>query len=129
MFDPHVKLGIAAAGELAPAHLYSKADADSASPDDPRGAGAVAAVTRGVTEWVAQADRQVSFGWDWEYDPNSRRLLGLWHTLRTNLKVVDDEGQDLGDSVTRLCAARLMTRAQWERALGEALGLPVSLPS
>ena len=125
MFDPRIKLDIAAAGALVPVHTYSTPD-----PEPPGAEGGTATViTRGVTEWVADAERQVSFGWDWEYDPGSRRLQGLWHTLRTNLVVVDDEGQELGESCTRLCAARLMTRAHWEKVLGVALGLPVALPN
>ncbi len=129
MFDPRIKLDVAAAGALLPEHLYSKADDDGSDGPDGEDGGVVVVVTRGVTEWVAEGDRQVSFGWDWVYDPNSHRLQGLWNTLRTNLAVVDDEGKELGEACVRLCAARLMTHAHWERVLSEALGLPVLLPN
>jgi hypothetical protein len=58
MFDPRIKLGIAAAGALVPVHTYSTPDPDPSGSEG----GAATVVTRGVTEWVADAERQVSFG-------------------------------------------------------------------
>jgi hypothetical protein len=119
MLDVHLRLGVTACGQLQPEHLHTFSD-----PPEP---GAAGAEVRGQTEWVAAAPRTLTFSWDWAYDPHTRVLQGLWHTLRTNLQVVEDDGTDLGDACTRLCVARLMTRVRWEHVVARALDLPLRL--
>jgi hypothetical protein len=123
MFDPLIRLRPEDLLELQHVHLYSELDSESTNPH------AKAGTVCGYTEW-ASANRQpaLSFSWDWVYDPGTQRLQAQWSSLRTNLRVVDAQGEDLGVECTRLCVARLMTRASWERVIAESLGLVLTMP-
>ena len=123
MIDPLIRLRTEDLLELQHVHLYSELDGD---PLDP---GAKAGTVSGYTEW-ASANRQpaLSFSWDWTYSPETQRLQAQWSSLRTNLRVVDSQGEDLGVECTRLCVARLMTRASWERVIAESLDLALTMP-
>lgn len=122
MFDPLIRLRPEDLLELQQVHLYSELDGDSAGPHAHSGS------VTGYTEW-ASANRQpaLSFSWDWTYSPQSQFLQAHWSSLRTNLRVVDAQGEDLGADYTRLCVARLMTRASWERVIADNLGFALSL--
>ncbi len=122
MLDIYVRLHIDDLRELRTSHLYSELE-NGLELDEPD-----AALLRGFTEWSAPAERVLSFGWDWSFDPEAGVMLGEWASLRTNLMVIDDAGLDMGQDCTRLCVARLMTRARWERAVATSLALPLRMP-
>jgi Domain of unknown function (DUF4902) len=115
MFDVHVRLRIEDLASLPVEHIYSELEE----------AGGETGLISGFTEWRAQATRLVSCGWDWTYESASAQLSAQWSSLRTNLMVVDDAGQDMGVECARLCLARLMTHARWERVVAGELGLPL----
>ncbi|WP_458233053.1 DUF4902 domain-containing protein [Roseateles sp. P5_E8] len=123
MIDPLIRLRTEDLLELQHVHLYSELDGNPLAP------GVKAGTVSGYTEW-ASANRQpaLSFSWDWTYSPETQRLQAQWSSLRTNLRVVDSEGEDLGVECTRLCVARLMTRASWERVIAESLDLALTMP-
>ncbi len=105
------------------AHLYTEWD------DPVFGESTSSGVASGYTEWsTPNRTPSLSFSWDWTYDRQSQRLEGHWRSLRTNLCIVGPGGQDLGEEGTRLCVARLATRAQWERAIASALGVALAMP-
>lgn len=123
MFDPLIRLQAGDMQGLQVSHLLTEWD-DPASAANPANG-----VASGYTEWSTPGRTpSLSFGWDWSYDHRSQRLEGHWRSLRTNLRVVGPDGEDLGDECTRLCAARLLTRAQWERGVAEALGVSLAMP-
>jgi hypothetical protein len=123
MLDPLIRLQAGDMQDLQVSHLYTEWDdpafAESSS----------AGVASGYTEWSTPSRTpSLTFSWDWTYDRQSQRIEGHWRSLRTNLRVVGPGGEDLGDECTRLCAARLMTRAQWERCIADALGVELAMP-
>ncbi|WP_326542877.1 DUF4902 domain-containing protein [Pseudorhodoferax sp.] len=123
MYDPLIRLRAERLQEIHVAHLHSEQD-DGAEP-----AGMRVQETSGYTEWATPEHLPaLSFGWDWTYDRRSRRLQAHWTSLRTNLRVVDVAGDDLGDECIRLCVARIMTRACWERVVAQSLGLALVMP-
>ncbi len=120
MFDAYVRILVDDLARIQPSHLQSGADdppLDASGPDGGTPLG-------GYTEWVADAPRTLSMGWDWSFDLGSRQLTALWHTLRTNIMVVDAAGGDLGRERTQSCIADLMNSVHWEAATAEAVGLP-----
>ena len=124
MFDPLIHLRLEDLQGLEHAHLYSELDPES-SPSQAARFGLLS----GSTEWASE-DRvpALSFSWDWDYDRQGQRFEAHWSTLRTNLRVVDADGTDLGVECTRLCVARLMTRASWEQVIAQSLGLALLMP-
>lgn len=119
--DPLIRKRVDELQSLNATHLYSEID--------PEAGAQAAGELYGTTEWATpERSGALSFSWDFSHDAKSQRLTGHWHTLRTNLRVVGDEGEDLGDECTRLCVARLMTRACWEHVVGDALALALAMP-
>lgn len=104
----------------APDHLYSELDNVVDGDAGWHGENAL----HGVTEWALVAGtRSITFGWDWTFEPEVKRLLAQWASMRTNLMVVDADGVDMGDDYTLLCIARMMTRVRWEEAVIKKLEL------
>jgi hypothetical protein len=122
MFDTYVRLPVADLAGTKPWHLQSGVDEDPLETADSDG------TLNGFTEWAAGNQPVLSMGWDWTFDRESRLLTAHWHTLRTNIMVVNDGGADLGREGTRTCIADLMTTVGWESATAHALGLPWSAP-
>lgn len=124
MLDPFIRLQAGDMQDLQVAHIFSDWDEPVSA------AGAPSGVASGYTEWSApQRSPSLSFSWDWTYDRQSRRLEAHWRSLRTNLMVVGPDGAELGDECTRLCAARLLTRARWELGIADALGIALAMPA
>lgn len=119
MFDAYVRIRLDALKAIVPSHLQSGVDLDP----EPSRLDAVAAVT-GFTEWVADASRTLSLGWDWSFDPLTRQLLANWQTLRTNVMLVGDDGADLGREQTRRDIAQWMASTNWQGTTASACGLP-----
>jgi hypothetical protein len=120
MFDAYVRIPLDELRRIEPWHLDSGVDLDAtgAGPPDP------GAPVDGYTEWAADAPRTLSMGWDWQFDPDKRQLTALWHTLRTNIMVVDGAGTDFGRERTRQCIAELIGGIDWQTQAAEAVGLP-----
>ena len=119
MFDAYVRMIIDDLQALVPKHLHSETDPDGPDLDADELAGRV----QGFTEWTIAGPRWLSLGWDWTFDVDSRLLLAQWNTLRTNLMVTNEAGDDMGADCTRLCIARLMARVHWEHTTAQVLGL------
>jgi Domain of unknown function (DUF4902) len=117
MLDVRIRMRAEELTEVRPTHLFS--EIASATPTDL--ASPESAPIKGTTEWIAEGQRKLTFGWEWTYEPVSARYEGCWHTLSTNLLVVDSEGTDMGVDCLRLCVARLMTRSHWETVIAAAL--------
>jgi len=115
MLDVYVRLSVMEAERLAPRHLYSALDDDA--PCD-----MATPTLQGVTEWVADGPRTLSFGWDWSA-PIDIGLVAHWSSLRTNLMLVDEAGVDLDAAATRACVARVMERCGWQRDVVRILDL------
>jgi hypothetical protein len=122
MFDTYVRLPVAELAQITPWHLQSGMDEDPLEDSQSEN------TLSGFTEWAAGTQRVLSLGWDWTFDRESKQLTAHWNSLRTNIMVVKDGGEDLGREGTRLCIANLMTTAGWESATASALGLPWSAP-
>lgn len=117
MIDPFVRLRLEEFNGLSHRHLYSEVDGELPPTQH----------LSGYTEWISNSGKPaLSFSWDWNYDRGSQRLQAEWDSLRTNLKVIDQDGADLGDDCTRLYVARQMDQAQWERVIADTLGLEIS---
>jgi hypothetical protein len=68
----------------------------------------------GYAEWVGGGTPVVSIGWDWVSAPEgSIRLLA--DSLRTNLMLVDEQGQDLGAEVTAAWILRRVSDMPWQQ--------------
>lgn len=120
MIDVHIRLQIDALNARSQVHLYSQFIRPES--DEVR-SGSVS----GLTEWSSEDGiPALSFSWDWSYDRRLRCIEGHWDTLRTNLRLVDAAGEDLGDECVRVCVARLMNRHQWERQVADALALDIA---
>ena len=119
MFDAYIRIRLVALKAIVPSHLQSGVDP---VPELSR-LEAVAAAT-GFTEWVADASRTLSLGWDWSFDPLTRQLLANWQTLRTNVMLVGDDGADLGREQTRRGIVEWMASTDWQAMAASACGLP-----
>lgn len=118
--DLYIRLRDSEVLERTPDHLYSEMESTAGGDTPWQGEN----VLQGVTEWaLAAGTRSITFGWDWTFEPEVKRLLAQWGTMRTNLMLVDGNGVDLGTDYTLLCIARMMTRARWEDAVAKMLEL------
>lgn len=117
MIDPFVRLRLSEFQGLRHTHLLSEFDSERRAGQSP---------CSGYTEWVSR-DRlpALTFSWDWSYDQGQRQFEAHWHTLRTNLRVVDEVGADLGAEFTASCVAREMARLGWQSETALSLGLTV----
>ncbi len=70
-----------------------------------------------------EGTRQLSFGWDWCWDPQTRLMLADWRHLRTNALVVDDCGRSLTAAETYPYVEQLLSACQWQAATCRCLGL------
>lgn len=116
--DPWVRLHFSQLLALQPHHLYSSFDEDVAEDMAIRSPNSA-----GVTEWATDGTRQLSFGWDWCWDPQTRLMLANWRHLRTNALVVDDAGRSLTAAETYPYVEQLMATCQWQAATCRCLGL------
>jgi hypothetical protein len=74
-------------------HLISGLDEDAPA----SASAAVATTISGYTEWITHSAPAVTLGWDWQMlGASSRVLLRRVGEPRSNLMIVDDEGDDLG---------------------------------
>lgn len=105
-------------------HLDSEVDIESC------GRPGASDLSFGTTQWAGRgAGREnVSFAWDWLYDRHARRIEAQWSTLRSDVRLIDVSGADLGEQGLRLCVAFHMTRVRWEWVVAGALGLMLALP-
>ena len=120
---PFVRLAVEELNRLQLVHLFSEfdapADASTASPH----------AVDGYTEWLsAERFPALTFTWDWTYDHQGNRIQAHWSSLHTNLRVLDEDGQDMTADCALLYVARLLTRASWEHAVADALNLHLVMP-
>lgn len=120
MINPLVRLSVAELQARHTVHLYS--EIDRLEPTEQ----SFGTVT-GFTEWASQhLSPSLSFSWDWTYDHRSQMVQGHWQSLRTNVRLVDEDGTDLSPGLMRQCVARLMTQLCWERVIADAVGLTLA---
>jgi hypothetical protein len=124
MFDPLIRLRLDELQGLQHQHRYSELDPQQSMLRLPP-----LGLLSGSTEWASEGRMPVlSFSWDWDYDRQAQRLEAHWHSLRTNLRVLDADGGDPGFAGTRMFLSRLLTNAHWERVVAHSLDLPLSMP-
>lgn len=105
-----------------PVHVESNKKSDDRTS---LGSNSPTPIVHGHTHWTLPRHTPcVCFGWDWTFEPGIQRLLAQWGSMRTNLRVVDANGTDLGTQYTVVCIARLMTRANWEAVVLAQLNQP-----
>jgi len=79
-------------------------------------------VVSGVTEWICQVPSKnmiASLGWDW-YLPGLQGVPACSNCdIRTNVMLVNCEGQDLGQHLTSENLAEWLKRTGWEHAVQE----------
>jgi hypothetical protein len=119
MFDVYIRVRPEALKGVRLSHLQSSVDQEAGDAAAARGAGAVT----GFTEWIACADRTLSVGWDWTFDPVSGSLTADWQTLRTNIMLVGEDGRDLGRQQTRQALSHLAAATPWPVAVAQDCGL------
>jgi hypothetical protein len=113
--DPSVRLPVPEADRLICRHLHSEVlGADDATAQAYPG-------TCGITEWVADGARTLSFGWVWFYAPGAGGLQADWDSLSTNLLLVDDRGCDLPVGQLRRWFRHHIARADWPAVVAAAL--------
>lgn len=118
MLDTWVRVSLSELMRTTPTHLLSAFDED---PDDLQTA--AEQLQHGYTEWSAPGPRTLSFGWDWRWEPQQGRLMADWANLRTNLRLLDEQGQEMNIESTLVCVERWMEQAQWAQITQLALGL------
>jgi hypothetical protein len=119
MFDVYVRVRLDALKGIRPSHLQSSVDQDASDHARHRSAELVC----GFTEWVAVADRTLSVGWDWSFDPATGLLAADWETLRTNVMLLGEDGVDLGREQTRRIVSHWMSATPWQAATAAACRL------
>lgn len=107
-------------------HLQSELERRGEETYDCTWEGASASEFCGCTEWLALADPPVSLGWDWVLLPSGDVHLNP-HSIRTNLMLVDDDGQDLGLAHSAEAVRRRVESSGWQRVVLAALQNPPSL--
>jgi hypothetical protein len=122
-FDIHVRMNVDHLRQLTQEHLYSEIE-DVTVEDSHE-------VLSGYTEWRAASDqkRDLSFAWDWTYQRDAATFLAQWSSLRTNLRLVGELGEDLAAERMQACIAQIMIKARWDSSVASHLGLPVSTGS
>lgn len=83
----------------------------------------------GYTEWRSQSRPAVSVGWDWIGALPSGALKVLRASIRTNVMLIDDDGADLGRSVTLTKCEAWLQNWIWQPQVLAAVGysLPMTL--
>jgi hypothetical protein len=119
--DPCVRLPLHEADRLTCRHLHS----EILEPEDP--AARAYRGTCGITEWIADGARTLSFGWVWFYAPGAGGLQADWDSLSTNLLLVDEHGRDMPDGQLRRWFRQHIAAANWAAVVVAAL-LPDGLP-
>lgn len=76
----------------------------------------------GYTEWRAHADLPISMGWDWQIQTHNKKVCWLrdeWP--RTNIQLLDGQGQVLNWQDNLQTLAVWIDRLGWQRQVKKAL--------
>lgn len=127
--DGYIRLWFGTLERLALKHLCSGRDADLALGSDTPAA-APAAVS-GYTEWVSEGKPAISVGWDWQALPGTQRPVCVRAGLpRSNVMLVDAQGNDMGPDATSMFLAQWLDRhaaraldRPWQTAVAQECGL------
>lgn len=76
--------------------------------------GARALMLCGCSEWVTESDPPITAGWDWTVTPSGDALLNRY-SVRSNLMLVDESGNDLGHVASHAAVVRRIQELGWQR--------------
>lgn len=82
--------------------------------------GASASVLCGCSEWVTESDPPITAGWDWAVTASGDVLLNR-HSVRTNLILVDENGNDFGHVVSIGAVVCRIEQLPWQHSALSAL--------
>ena len=121
-FDGLVRIPASELSHLRLSHLQSEVDV----PEDEFATadsllGAVPAQATGYTEWVGADDPGISLGWDWIVGGALGVLALRPLSIRTNVMLVDPQGEDLGEPATVQLLAGYLAGWDWQSAVLEQL--------
>ncbi len=95
-------------------HVQSELELTSEPNPSRDSEGASASVLCGCSEWVTESDPPITAGWDWTVTPSGDVLLNR-HSVRTNLMLIDESGNDLGHVVSIAAVVRRIEQLPWQR--------------
>lgn len=82
--------------------------------------GGTEASISGYSEWLSDTFPRITVGWDWHLDLTTgipRYLRDGWP--RSNIMLIDADGQDLGDEATATSIAFWIDQAGWNNDVGK----------
>lgn len=101
-------------------HVQSELELTNEASPSHESEGASASVLCGCSEWVTESDPPITAGWDWAVTASGDVLLNR-HSVRTNLMLVDENGNDLGHVVSIAAVVRRIEQLPWQHSALSAL--------
>lgn len=109
--DGYIRLTRQQLDEITLTHLTTGLDEDG---PDLATAGAAPTAIAGYTEWLS-SPAGITIGWDWKMDVVDRKVvLRRVDTPRSNVLLLDDDGNDLTPAASQQGLAAFVDRIDWQ---------------
>jgi hypothetical protein len=117
--DGYVRLTVDHLNHTQMVHFFSALDDDHPEQLTPH---VLPSPVSGYTEWVSSGNPTLSIGWDWRmYTQDRQMICELIDTPRSNIMLINAEGQDLGDRETRRLLIQHIASLNWQPAAVSAI--------